>query len=381
MNSRLLTHIEAAIAAAASPADAACLGAQRAMQLARRGQMAQAREQLGQIRERFARKPHPAVTAWLCLAEGVLDHFSDRLESARDRLQRAHALASAAQLQPLRALAAAWRANAHYVQCEDELMVRMAAEALQLAAPDHHAARSRACLVVARAYHMAGCQEAARTFYARSREHAAAEGDETSVSAIMYDMAVHWTHQAQFAELFDDAEGTGARQALLSADSLAAFDRGSGKQGQEAVVAMTRAQALVLQGRFEAALALYQESLEASLTQGMAHREALLRADQAWCLQQQGRSDDARSTARDAEAALLGQVDVDDRALAHARLARVFGALGMHDASERHQREAQRHWQQWQAQRAEIRRLLDAALAAPGVQAGGLAASPSPSSL
>jgi tetratricopeptide (TPR) repeat protein len=370
VGSRLLRQLDAAIAAAASPIDAGCLCAQRAALLARRGQKAEARAQLDDLRQRFARTPHPAVTAWLCLAEGLADYFADLSASSRDRLQRAHALAAAARIRPLQALAAAWLANTHYARSEDAQMARMLAEALQLAAADHHAARARACLVAARAYHLAGRHDAARGFYARSREHAAAEGDEATVSAIMYDMAGLWVHQAQLAELFEGGRGADARQALLSAESLVAFDRGTGMLAQQAVDAMVRAQALAMQGRFDAALALYEEHLDAALAQGVGHREAPLRADMAWCLQQMGRGDAARTTARDAEAALLGHVDVDDRAMAHARLARVFEALGMRDAAQQHGREAQLRWTDWQAQRQELLRLLDDALGTPADAAG-----------
>jgi hypothetical protein len=97
----------------------------------------------------------------------------------------------------------------------------------------------------------------------------------------------------------------------------------------------------------------------------MARREAPLRADMAWCRHQLGFGDEARTIARDADAALLGAVDVDDRALAHARLARVFDALGLHAAAAQHRGQAQVQWQQWQVQRAGIVRLLDDALGPP----------------
>ena len=72
--------------------------------------------------------------------------------------------------------------------------------------------------------------------------------------------------------------------------------------------------------------------------------------------------DEARTIARDADVALLGPVDVDDRALAHARLARVFDGLGLPAAAAQHRGQAQVQWQQWRAQRTSIARLLDDAL-------------------
>ena len=365
MTSRLLRRLDAAIAAAGSPVEMACLGAERVVVLARRGQLDQARAELEQVRQRFGRAAHPAVTGWFCLAEGLLNHFADMSGGALDRLQRAHALAGAARLQPLRALAAAWLAHAHYVQSDDAQMVRLLAEALQGAAADHHSARARACLVAGRAFHMAGQADATRTFYSRAREHAIAEGDDATVSAILYDMARHRARQVQWTELLEPDAAADARQALLAVDSWTHFDRGAGTVAQEPVAAILRAQVLVAQGHFDEALALHEQHLAAALAQGMARREASLRADMAWCRHQLGFGDEARSIARDADVALLGPVDIDDRALAHARLARVFDSLGLPAVAAQHRGQAQVQWQQWQAQRAGIARLLDDALGPP----------------
>lgn len=362
MTSRLLRRLDAAIAAAGSPVEAACLGAERVVVLARRGQLDQARTELDQVRQRFGRAAHPAVTGWLCLAEGLLNHFGDLSGGDLDRLQRAHALAGAARLQPLRALAAAWLAHAYYVQSDDAQMVRLLAEALQAAAADHHSARARACVVAGRAYQLAGQAEAARTFYLRAREHATAEGDDATLSAILHDMARHRVRQVQLAELLEPGAAADARQALLAVDSWTHFDRGAGTASQAPVAAMLRAQVLVSQARFDEALVLHDQHLAAALAQGMSRREAPLRADMAWCRLQLGFGDAARTMARDADAALLGAVDVDDRALAHARLARVFDALGLPAAADQHRGQSQVQWQRWQVQCAGIVRLLGDAL-------------------
>jgi len=369
MTSRLLRRLDAAIAAAGSAVDAACLGAERVVVLARRGALDQARVELERVRQCFGRAAHPAVTGWFCLAEGLLSQFADVPGAALDRLQRAHALAGAARLQPLRALTAAWLAHAYYMQGDAAQMVRMLAEALQAAAAEHHAARARACLVAGRACHQTGRGEAARTFYSRAREHAIAEGDDATVSAILHDMACHRVRQVQWTELLEPGAPADARQALLAVDSWTHFDRGAGTVAQVSVAAMLRAQVLVAQGQFDAALALHEQHLATALAQGMARREASLRADMAWCRHQLGFGEAALTVARDAGVALLGPVDADDRALAHARLARVFDGLGLSAASAQHRGQVQVHWQQWQAQCAGMALLLDDALGLARVSA------------
>lgn len=362
MSSRLLRRLDAAIAAAGSPAEAACLGAERVVVLARRGQTDQARTELDQIRQRLARAAHPAVTGWLCLAEGLLNPFGEFSGGDLDRLQRAHALAGATRLQPLRALAAAWLAHAHHVHGDDAQMVRLVGEALQSAAADHHSARARACLVAGRAYQWAGQAEAARMYFARAREHATAEGDDATLSDILHDMARHRVRQVQLAELLEPVAAADGRQALLALDSWTHFDRAAGTASREPVAALLRAQVLVSQARFAEAWALHERHLAVALAQGMARREASLRADMAWCQLQLGFGDAARTLARDADAALLGAMHADDRALAHARLARVFDALGLPAAAAQHRSQALARWQQGQEQCAAIMRLLDDAV-------------------
>jgi hypothetical protein len=128
------------------------------------------------------------------------------------------------------------------------------------------------------------------------------------------------------------------------------------------VAALLRAQVLVSQARFADAWALHERHLAVALAQGMARREASLRADMAWCQLQLGFGDAARALARDADAALLGAMHADDRALTHARLARVFDALGLPAAAAQHRSQALTRWQQGQEQCAAIMRLLDDAL-------------------
>lgn len=362
MTSRLLRRLDAAIAAAGSPVEAACLGAERVVVLARRGQPDQARTELDQVRQRFGRAAHPAVTGWLCLAEGLSTQFVDLCGGDLDRLQRAHALAGAARLMPLRALAAAWLAHTHSMLGDDAQMVRLLAEALQAAAADHHSARARACMVAGRACHLAGQAEAARTFYTRARGHATAEGDDATLSALLHDMARHRVRQVQLAELLEPGAAADARQALLAVDSWAHFDRAAGTASQEPVAAMLRAQVLVSQARFDEALSLHQRYLAAALAQGLARREAPLRADMAWCQHKLGFGDAARTTAREADVALMGSMHGDDRALAQARLARVFDALGLSAAAASHRDQAQAWWQQRPVQCAGVVRLLDDAL-------------------
>jgi hypothetical protein len=149
VNSRALQRLDAAIAAAGDPASAACLRAERAGLLARMGDIDGARAVLGELRAQHERVPQPSLAAWLSLIDGLVDHFDAVGGQARARIARAHALAAAARDRPLLALSAAWLAFMDYVNGDLPGVARHVTEALQEAAADHHAARSRACVVVA----------------------------------------------------------------------------------------------------------------------------------------------------------------------------------------------------------------------------------------
>src|SRR5262245_26004516 len=113
--SRLLTRLDAAIASARDPMQAACASAERAALLARLGRVDEAVNELAKLRAQPASAHSPALAVWLCLADGMVEHFRNQSPLARDRIHRAYALAVAARLRPLIALSAAWLAHTDYV--------------------------------------------------------------------------------------------------------------------------------------------------------------------------------------------------------------------------------------------------------------------------
>ena len=248
--SRVLAHLDNAMAAERDPVRLACLRAERAGLWARHGHLEQARAELADLHARQERHASPALGAWLCLAEGLVDHFSDLDPIARDRMMRAHALSSAARLRPLIALSAAWLAHMDYVQHDLRAMGRHVAEALQEAAADHHAARARACIVVAQAYHYGGRMDLAQPWYQRTREHATALGDQATLSALMHNRAWLSGNQARMASIFEpgapDADSEQVRHALLSAESTGYFDARLGTASLGSLVPVLRAQLLVV---------------------------------------------------------------------------------------------------------------------------------------
>lgn len=360
---RLVARLDEAIARERNPLQRASLQAERAGFLARQGQLAAARVVVSQLKQQFGSQPQAGLSAWLALVEGLIDHYEHLGPSARDRMQRAHALSAAPALGALHALAAAWLAHLEYIADDMVSMVRHVREALTSADAQHHSARSRATLVVAGAYHHAGRVDTADRWYTRSRQHAQADGDQAHMSALMHNRAWLSASALRMQALFGDSgAASGLAPALLGAESVGHFDNVIGTASLGALLPMLRAQIFVLAGRYSEASDLLTAHFDAAMHQGLAGQRAPLLADWAWCACAAG---DTTAAERDADAAeaALGACELDDRALTQARLAQVWAALGHAERAGTLREHAQRDLAAHRAAQARLAALLDDAFA------------------
>lgn len=364
---RLLARLEAEIAAAAHPLEADCLRAERAIYLARQGRLHESRMELSMLQMRYASQPHAVISAWLGLGEGLLTYFSDLGTGTSDRIRRAYALSGAARAMRLHALSAAWLAQMDWVREDAPTMLRHLAVALQFSGPHDHSVRSRAAMVIGFAYHFGDRFDLAQPWYARTRHHARAEGDDATLSAMLHNIA--WLNSTNERWHLLTGRGTRpvARQMLMSAESSSNYDDLLGPTvALGAIVPMMRAQILAMQGQWAEALALYEQHMAEALAQGLLRMKGNLLADMAWCRLQTGDTPRALQDARNAAAAAEHEVDRDDRAAAHSRLAQVFAALGEAGLAERHARQADEDWAAHAAECTVLLRGLDAMLAGLG---------------
>jgi tetratricopeptide (TPR) repeat protein len=363
--SRLLAALESAIKAADSPIEAQCLRAERAALLARQGQLERAQGVIDELNSQLAWQPNNKILrAWIALAEGLHGYYSVIGREAQASVELAHALAADTASPRLRATAAAWLANMAFNN-DDEWprMAELVRSALDTAAPEHHGARARAALVAGFAYHFGGEAERASRWYEASRRHAIAEGDEAHLSALMHNQAWMRASQARMKMLFESTDDLGpVTQALMGAESIGHYDAGIGTASLGSLVPMLRAQVLTAQGRWAEALALFEANFDSALAEGLQRIAACLLADRAWCELSLGRQDKARALAGAAEQALAEPIDIDDRAMALARLAQVHKVLGDEGLAGRHREESQRLYARHREQQARIVGLLDEAL-------------------
>jgi len=329
MASRLIERLDLAIARCNEPLERECLKAERAGALARHGLLADAKFALQGSRAQSLRHRHPRLNAWVCMADGLVDHFESVGPQAQEKFRRAHGLAISAGDTALRATAAGWLATGSFNASDVPAMTAHLTDGLAYATLENHSAQARLGLVLADAFRYAGDDEQAQRWYLHARQHASAEGDSSMISVLLYNIAAVRSGRIGL----DDAFGRGnldlAAKALIEADSTTNYDQGSGMTALATMGQVIRAQLLVVLGRYSEAIALFDTHLVRARSQGTGHREARFLADRAWCYVHDGRLANALRDARAAEAALPSQFDADDRAATHARLARVYREAGV----------------------------------------------------
>lgn len=342
IRSRMELRLSAQISAARSQTEVDCLRAELAAHLARLGRFDEARGALDTLRQQAHRQPRAELSAWIHLAEGLFSYFGNGGLVKADSVQRAHALCSAAGLDQLRATCAAWLAQWAYMRVDMPSLAGHVQEALHLATPANHSARSRASLVTAQALHLAARPDLAKKWYGRARDHAIAEHDDVTVSALMHNMT--WIRMLLLRQAILSGRGeiSAGRHALLGAESTGHFDQMLGDSSWRELKPILRAQILSLQGKSSQALPLYEEHLvELRLASRL---QANLLADKGWCHVQLGQLEAGRQCAAQALLNLEHATDADDRASAHCRLAQVFSTLGEVEQATSHAVMAERDW-------------------------------------
>lgn len=358
IKSRLLKQLEKDIAAATSPMAGAAARAKRAMLLARHGAVTEAREALTALHQLSFQHPHPEIGAWLHMAEGLMSYYNGFVaQQAWDRIQRAHAIAATLPaLIEVRVLASAWLAQLAFIRHDPAALVEHAKRCLDEALPAHNVAMARVSMAMGVGWHYAGDIEAAQRWYIRARRHAAVEGDDASLSALMFNMAGMRASQLRRESLSGQAPR--GPELLLTVDSMHHFDEAVGAQMMADLTPVLRAQVLTMQGGYDEARRLYEEHLPQAMSLGLERLGSSLLSDLAWCRANLGQHEHALHQAREAEIELDPDCELDDRAITHSRLAQTFRLLGETADADRHQTLADEAWRQFAEQQQQWRDLL-----------------------
>jgi hypothetical protein len=352
LRSRLAQRLDAEIAAAAAqPARAAVLQAQRAILWLRHGRAAEARAELNRLQQQALAHPGVELAAWLHLAEGLTAYFSAFGGGACERMRRARVMAQAGALAPLLGLCDAWLAQMAFVDRDIERLVSHATAAL--GAPAHQAAACRVASALGMAWDLAQNEALASAWYAWGRRAASADGDDAGLAALLYNQMQMRALRIRHAALA--GEPGEAPAVLLGVDSIGNFDDAVGGSARADLTPLLRAQLLTVQGDHAAAAVLLEAHLPEAVAAGLARTGGSLLADLAWCWANTGKASMARALADQAAVEVQAEdpahCDLDERAALHARLAQIYARLQESSLASRHAAAAQSAWADDVAQR------------------------------
>lgn len=318
MDSRLLATLNAQASSTRDPVLWARAVCRAASHFARHGMTREALKSIGVVRAQFGNELHHEVASWLMLAEGVLHFFQVQTRESYDRIRRAYGLAVALQTESALPSCAAWMAHFEFNECMYDKMTIHLGEALRLAKPDDHQARARASLVMADAFHLAGRFDLARPWYEETRQRAAAEGDEATLSAMLYNVAAFRAANVRLADTFGLEMTKEAHRAKMEAASSVNYDFAIETQGLEFLTKMLRGLIYTIQKEYHLAFEMLISIDTSKIPKRML---GSIYADLAWCSTNLGDLENGWQLATTATISLSDISESDDRAYVTSRIA------------------------------------------------------------
>lgn len=344
VTSKYLARLQDELRRAGDAPEAAELKAELAAYAARHGRAKEVAELLSELRTDSGGRPSARLAGWLNLAEGFVEYYSELTTSARAKFLRAQAVTEFAGAKSISALASAWLAHLDYIALNPDALGVDLARAFCGSASDEHHVRGRACLVMAESYHFARRFDLARPWYERARLHANAEGDEPTLSAIIFNMAWLRMGDARQSCLTGAPLPQELALARIGGQSANSYESMIGSDTLRELDPLLFAEVNSLDDKPEAALGLYELHLGALSIKGANRWKCVFAADRAWCLARLGRLDEARDAAHIAASLIAPEVQVDDLAATHSWLSRTYQVVGETEAAAAHRQKAEAGW-------------------------------------
>jgi len=337
MESRLLSALNEQASTTRDPVVWARAVCRAASHYARHGRTKEALVSIGVVRQQFGTELHPDMAPWLMLAEGVLHFFQARTHEAYDRIRRAYGLAIALKADSAIPSCAAWMAHVEFFDCAYEKMIAHLEQALQLATTEDHQAQARASLVLANSYHLADQYSLARPWYERARQHASLEGDEATLSAMLYNVAAFRASNVRLAETFGHEIAKEAHRAGMETASSVNFDFAIGTAGLDFLSEMLQGLMLTIEGKYKEALEILDSIEIARVPPGI--RSPII-VDIAWCQAILGEGAKSLVNLEVVESVLSQTSEFDDLAYVNSRLAQITAHFGQTELSSQYKARA-----------------------------------------
>lgn len=354
MTSRLLASLNERILSSTNQLASACLRAERAAYLGRRGDEDTANSEIAALRQVNARLGDPRLGTWIHIAEGVNELTIGRHGAAADRFERARAIALAVSIPREYSISIAWLAYIDFTRNDISSLVSRVNAVAHLGKQADPSAVARARMLVGQTFHYAGRYDEARHWYSSARELAVEAGDDVLTSALLFNIASHHVSNYRQAEMHGGLASAPIRLLALTTESVSSFDRLVGINSLDSYGATLLASVHLFHEKFSDASELFEKFIDSAERQGLERMKAPYLADLAYCLSRLGNLEGARQYAERAELAISGLVHVDDLAATRSRLAQTYELLGDVIAAASQRELADQNWREHEKLQSEF---------------------------
>lgn len=331
MDSRLLATLNSEARNTRDPLVWARTVCRASAHYSRHGMTTEALKAISVVRDHYGIDIDPEIASWLMLAEGVLHYFQADTKAAYSRIKKAYGLAMALDTTSAMPICAAWMAHIEFHDGEYTKMYSHIEEALTLAQPDDHAAHARAALVLANSYQLAGSYSFARPWYEKARLRAADDGDNATLSAMLYNVAAFRAANVRLDDTFGIYSEKELHRAGMEMASSRHYDHAIGTRGLDFLSLLLRALIETIGKRFPEALDLFSiidpTKLQAQMLTPMY-------VDMAWCQANNGNIEAAETNLKKALDGLQYVVEPDDKAYSFSRISQILILLNRSEESE-----------------------------------------------
>lgn len=314
--SQLLLRIDERLLIETDPTQRAELVARQAGYMARVGRFTEAREKIVELRQVFADGRSGRATAFIMLAEGLVQHYEQLGSNAADRIARAQLLGQAMRDREVVAITSAWRGHLEFEESKFELAAKSIRLALQNAEPDDHATHVRCAIVLFNAFALCGQRKASQYYFLVGRDHALKLGDQASLDALLHSKAVFgvaWLRSQNCKGNEDAALMTMARAEISSARNLQNLTRVGAHANY---INLCDARLQIMEGKFQSAKDLLTLIRNDGPYPSGHFSQGLIDLEIAYCDCRLNRVEAAVEAFAQLQPGLLDSLDVDDRLVA-----------------------------------------------------------------
>jgi tetratricopeptide (TPR) repeat protein len=320
MKDRIQQRLEAESASCEDPIQRALIDAERAYHAARAGDFQSSRRLLSAIRGLPRAYFAPTVAIWVMLSEGIVEFFEDLNPHAQDRFRRAYALGVSIGSLDLQALASAWLAHIELNRRNYQAMVSSANQCLAIYPRGQSSSHARIFMVLANANLYAGNLARANAFYERARTIAIADGDRSTVGAIVYNRAVLLLNNFRLQALLDVGDNIDIGLVSMAVESAATFQNITQNRSLGELSLMGEARLAAMKGDFPFALKIFDKIRSSDHRHRGGAKDPLLDIEYASCLMRSGDVKTAEYILGSMSMARYIELDNDDRIIFFSQL-------------------------------------------------------------